>query len=91
MVYYKIRQISTGLYSNGRRPPDFKKSGAVWPMAQLKLHLRYIQKYMKSFKVYKDCELVSYTVATGPATISLNELIKPLEEELIVKKLKGTL
>jgi hypothetical protein len=90
MEYYKIRQKSTGLYSTGGHPPDFKKLGKVWPMTQLKAHLRYLQKYTKSFKVYEDCELVSYTEVIAPATMSLGELIEPLEQELIVKKLKGT-
>jgi hypothetical protein len=86
---YKIRQISTGLYSTGGGFPVFRKSGKSWEIGPLKSHLRLIQQEMKDFTRYAGCELVQYTELIEPATIQLKDLIDPLEHELVIDKLKG--
>lgn len=88
-VYYKIRN-KDGKFSSGGHPPKFLKGGKVWPLPQLKSHLRLVQSYGKNFDVYKDCELIAYVESPDPAGIDLAKLIEPLEQELVVKKLKGT-
>lgn len=88
-TYYKIRQASTGLYSSGGAMPTFKKFGKIWTLPLLKAHLRMLQSYTKDFRIYEGCELVVFTEIVESANISLTDLIKPLEEDLIVNKLKG--
>lgn len=88
-TYYKIRQASTGLYSSGGATPTFKKFGKIWTLPLLKSHLRMLQSYTKDFRMYEGCELVVFTEVVESANINLADLIKPLEEELVVKRLKG--
>jgi hypothetical protein len=90
MEYYKIRNKNTGLFSSGGSSPTFKKIGKIWPLGQLKLHLTMIKNGRGSFEIYKDCELVTFTMDLQPAKITLKELIEPREADLIVKKLKGS-
>lgn len=89
MEYYKIRHKPTGLYSSGGTTPTFRKVGKVWTLGQLRSHLRMIQKGTKNFIVYLECEVVSFTETTGPVKITLSDLLDPLEQELVVNKLKG--
>lgn len=89
MEYYKIRHRTTGLFSSGGNLPVFRKTGKIWPLTQLKSHLRMIQKSRRNFSVYLDCEVVSFTEVSGPATVTLQDLLEPLEQELIVRKLQG--
>lgn len=89
VVFYRVRRLTDGLYSTGGSFPTFKKTGKSWLLSQLKSHLRMIQKNRRSFEVYKGCELVSFTELIKPANIALNDLINPLEQELVVKKLAG--
>lgn len=89
MDYFKIRNKDTGLFSSGGHPPRFKAYGKIWPIGQLKAHLRLIQKYHKSFDVYSNCELICFTEVIGPAIIVLQDLLDPLEKELVIMKLKG--
>lgn len=88
VTYYKIRNLE-GKYSSGGTSPTFLKLGKIWTLPQLKSHLRLIQKYSHDFTIYKDCELVVFTETVVPANIKLNELISPLEQELVLKKLTG--
>lgn len=87
--YYKLRHKTTGLFSDGSHPPRFTKHGKLWLIDHLKAHLRYIQKGYKNFLVYSDCELICFTASTEPATIKFEDLIYPMEQELVVSKLKG--
>lgn len=88
-MYYKLRNKTTGLFSTGGAKPTFTVHGKVWRMPQLKAHLTMIKKGHNSFSVYKDCEIVTFAEVYTPADILLEDILKPMEEELIVKKLKG--
>lgn len=88
MIYYKI-QNKAGLFSDGGARPSFKKIGKIWPIGQLKLHLRLIQENHKNFDLYNDCELIEFTEVTEPAKIKLRDIIEPLEKELVILKLQG--
>lgn len=46
MKLYKIRDLSTGLYSLGGNNPSWNKVGKVWRnIGSLKVHIRYQEKY----------------------------------------------
>lgn len=46
MKLYKVRDLSTGLYSNGGNNPTWSKNGKVWrTLGSLKIHIRYHEKY----------------------------------------------
>jgi hypothetical protein len=87
-TYYKIREKSTGLYSTGGYSPSFKTLGKIWPLGFLKTHLRQLQKN-NDLHIYKDCELVLFTENKDPSNITLRDLVDPLEQELVVERLKG--
>lgn len=87
--YYKLRHKTTGLFSSGTHPPIFTKHGKIWLIEHLKAHLRYIQKRYKNFSVYSDCELICFTASTEPATLTIEDLFYPLEQEMVVSNLKG--
>jgi len=87
-TYYKIRHISTGLYSTGGYVPTFKTLGKIWPLGFLKTHLRALQKN-NDLHIYNDCELVVFTEHKDSANITLKDLLDPLEQELVVERLQG--
>ena len=86
--YYKIRN-KDGLYSTGGASPTFKSLGKIWTLPQLKTHLKLIAAYKRSLQIYENCELVLFTPSYVPASITLRDIVDPLEKDLIIKKLKG--
>lgn len=49
MKLYKLRDMSTGLYSTGGYYPRWTKSGKVWhTIGTLKTHLKNIVRYSKA-------------------------------------------
>lgn len=87
-LLYKIRR-KDGKFSSGGHPPKFIKTGKIWPLPQLKAHMRLIQNYGGDFSCYNDCELVTYEEKLSPSELTLEKFLDDYKQELVVKKLKG--
>ena len=90
MKFYMIRKTGTNLYSSGGSSPQFKTVGKIWnKIGSLKSHLRLVSSHYRAF--YDNCELVVFEeFPQSPGDITLEEIARPILEDAIVKKLKGT-
>lgn len=68
MIYYKIRNKDSGLFSTGGTRPRWKKIGKIWKRKQdLTSHFNMLPTYTGP---YINCEVVEYTVSeTGIQSI----------------------
>ena len=90
MEYYVIRSKITGLYSSGGTIPSFTKHGKIWrAIGPVKSHLRLVGQHNGGFNCYANCEIVTLKLSSEPCKADLATIMHDLEQDLIVKKLKG--
>lgn len=88
MSYFKIKN-QYGQFSSGGHPPVFKNKGKLFGLTELKGHLTMIAKYQHSLSVYAGCTLVIFTESAEPAIVTLEDLMEPLNQIIMIDKLKG--
>lgn len=67
MKVYRIKDTTTGMYSEGKISPVFTKTGRIFRnLNAVKTHLTYLKKYnIQGTSVYNTCVLVEYDLSSG--------------------------
>ena len=88
--YYQIRNIETGLYSNGKSPePRFNDKGKIWKnLSAVKSHITLITKLNMKFNKnaksehphpYLDCEIVELELVEKQSYSSIESIMGSYE------------
>lgn len=75
MIYYKIRNKKTGLFSKGGEDPSWNTVGKVWSkLGHLRLHITSVMQYEWQRPDFDNWEVIEYEV-TEKAVKSVIDIV----------------